>query len=167
MSSANERVNKIEKILNDVSERVEKLDEDIKYFENGFKDVGDVEEEEEIIETPTVPRDSPDDSRNPEYNGSQPMVQTQLDSLIPKRKPNGQQLISIQGKIRIRLDYLKNAGIPETNGEVIMLNDVLKGNFTGGRRTRRMRRGRVTKRRVKNNKKTKSHKKARSHKKRH
>jgi hypothetical protein len=167
MSSSYEKANKIEQILNDVSKRVEKLDEDINYFKSGFKDVGDVEEETVMTPTPVEPRDSPDDSRNPEYNGSKSMAQTQLDSLRPNRKPNGQQLSSIQGKIRIRLDYLKNAGIPETDDEVIMLSDVLKGKFRGGRRTRRMRRGRITKRRVKNNKKTKSHKKARSHKKRH
>lgn len=168
MSSADEKVSKIEQILNDVSERVQKLEEGMNEFKSGFKDVG-VVEEEEIIETPTPtnPRDSPDDSRNPEYNGSQPMVQTQLDSIRPNKKPNGQQVSSIQSKIRIRLDYLKKAGIPETNDEVIMLNDVLKGKFRGGRRTRRMRKGRTIRRgRIIHNK-TKSHKKSHSHKKRH
>lgn len=149
MSSSDEKVNKIEQILNDVSERVEKLEQGINEFKSGFTESGS------------------DDSRNPEYNGSKPMVQTQLDSIRPNRKPNGQQVNSIHDKIRIRIDYLKNAGIPETDDEVIMLNDVLKGNFRGGRRTRRMRRGRSTKRRVTIHNKTRSHKKARSHKKRH
>lgn len=168
MSSADEKVSKIEQILNDVSERVQKLEEGMNEFKSGFKDVG-VVEEEEIIETstPTNPRDSLDDSRNPEYNGSQPMVQTQLDSIRPNKKPNGQQVSSIQSKIRIRLDYLKNAGIPETNDEVIMLNDVLKGKFRGGRRTRRMRKGRTIRRGRMIHNKTKSHKKSHSHKKRH
>ncbi len=168
MSSADEKVSKIEQILNDVSQRVQKLEEGMNEFKSGFKDVG-VVEEEEIIETPTPtnPRDSPSDSRNSEYNGSQPIVQTQLDSIRPNKKPNGQQVSSIQSKIRIRLDYLKNAGIPETNDEVIMLNDVLKGKFRGGRRTRRMRKGRTIRRgRIIHNK-TKSHKKSHSHKKRH
>lgn len=169
MSSTDERVNKIEQILNDVSERVQKLEQGMNEFKSGFKDVGDIKGETLEIPTPTPldTRDSPDDSRNPEYNGSKPMVQSQLDSIRTNRKPNGQQISSIQGKIRIRLDYLKNTGIPETDDEVIMLNDVLKGKYRGGRRTRRMKRGRATKRRVTIHNKTRTHKKAKSHKKRH
>jgi hypothetical protein len=167
MSSSDEKVNKIEQILNDVSERVEKLEQGINEFKSGFTESGSDEEETVTTPSPLEPIDSSNDSRNSEYNGSKPMVQTQLDSIRPNRKPNGQQVSSIQGKIRIRLDYLKNAGIPETDDEVIMLNDVLKGKFRGGRRTRRMRRGRSTKRRVTIHNKTRSHKKVRSHKKRH
>jgi hypothetical protein len=161
MSSTDERVQIIEDKLNDVSQRVEKIEEKILELKSGFRDVDVVEEKKEIIETPTPtnPRDSPSDSRNSEYNGSQPIVQTQLDSIRPNKKPNGQQVSSIQGKIRIRLDYLKNAGTPETDDEVIMLNDVLKGKFRGGRRTRRMRKRITTRRILKSNRKTRSHKK--------
>lgn len=156
MSSANEKVNKIEEILNDVSFRVEKLEQSINEMTSGFKDV-----EEEIQETPMPPnpKDSPDDSRNPEYNGMKPLVQTQLDSIRPNRKPNGQQINSIHDKIRVRLNYLSQNGIPETDDEVIMLNEVLKGKFRGGRRTRRIRKHHVTKRRL-INKKSKTHKKS-------
>lgn len=151
MSSANERVNKIEEILNDVSFRVEKLEQSINEMTSGFKDV-------EETPIPANPRDNLDDSRNPEYNGMKPLVQTQLDSIRPNRKPNGQQINSIHDKIQVRLNYLNKNGIPETDDEIVMLNDVLKGKFRGGRRTRRIRKHYITKRRV-INKKSKSLKK--------
>ena len=175
MSGGDNKLPEIEKKLFDVGNGLEKITGQVKNLEElineykiGLKDVVGVEE---IVETPTPvdPRDSPDDSRNMNYNGSKPMVMSQLDSIRPNRKPNGAQLESIKGKINIRLDYLTKNGTPETDDEVIMLNDILKGKFRGGRRTRRMRKGLVTRRLLKNNKKTRSHKKIRSHshKKRH
>jgi hypothetical protein len=55
MNSSNEKANKIEQILNDVSKRVEKLEQGINEFKIGFKDVGDVEEE--TVTTPTPSSD--------------------------------------------------------------------------------------------------------------
>lgn len=172
MISPDEKVKNIEQILNDVSERVKKLDEDISHFKSGFRDVGDVEDvEEETVTTPTPSSDVKEwvTNRDIKFDDSKKnAVKLSFDRIM--------KLLNIQIN---KGDKNKPWGLIQSNligansmdeiKKVIKENELIFSNnlIMGGRRTRRMRRGRITKRRVKNNKKTRSHKKARSHKKRH
>jgi len=162
MSSTDERVDKIEQILNDVSERVEKLEQGINEFKSGFKDVGDVEEE--TVMTPTPSSDVKEwvtnkdikfeDSQGNRVKLSFDRIMTLLNDKINKGDANKSWGV-------IQSNLIGANSIDEVN-KVIQDNELTFSNnsIMGGRR---MRRGRSTKRRVKNNKKTKSH----SHKKRH
>jgi hypothetical protein len=162
MSSTDERVNKIEQILNDVSERVQKLEENMNEFKSGFRDVGVVEEE--TVTTPTPSSDVKEwvtnkdikfkDSQGSRVTLSFDRIITLLNEKI--RKGDGNKS---WGLIQSNLNGANS--IDEVN-KVIQDNELTFSNnsIMGGRR---MRKGRITKRRVKNNKKTKSH----SHKKRH
>jgi len=162
MSSTDERVNKIEQILIDVSERVQKLEENMNEFKSGFKDVGVVEEE-----TISTPMPTPDvkewvtnkDIKFKDSQGSR--VTLSFDRIM---KLLNEKIIKSDGNKSwgvIQSNLIGANSIDEVN-KVIQDNELTFSNnlIMGGRR---MRKGRITKRRVKNNKKTKSH----SHKKRH
>jgi hypothetical protein len=162
MSSTDERVNKIEQILNDVSERVQKLEQGMNEFKSGFKDVGVVEEE-----TITTPMPTPDvkewvtnkDIKFEDSHGNR--VTLSFDRIM---KLLNEKIIKSDGNKSwglIQSNLIGANSIDEVN-KVIQDNELTFSNnsIMGGRR---MRKGRITKRRVKNNKKTKSH----SHKKRH
>ena len=165
MSSTDERVNKIEQILNDVSERVQKLEENMNEFKSGFKDVGVVEEEN--VETPMPTPDVKEwvtnkDIKFKDSQGSR--VTLSFDRIITL----------LNEKIR-KGDGNKSWGLVQSNlngaNSIDEVNKVIQDNelkfynnlIMGGRRTRRVRKGRITKRRFKNRKNYKS----RSHKKRH
>jgi len=162
MSSADEKVSKIEQILNDVSERVQKLEENMNEFKSGFRDVGVVEEE-----TISTPMPTPDvkewvtnkDIKFKDSQGSR--VTLSFDRIM---KLLNEKIIKSDGNKSwglIQSNLIGANSIDEVN-KVIQDNELTFSNnsIMGGRR---MRKGRITKRRVKNNKKTKSH----SHKKRH
>ena len=162
MSSTDERVNKIEQILNDVSQRVQKLEENMNEFKSGFKDVGVVEEE--TVTTPTPSSDVKEwvtnkdikfkDSQGSRVTLSFDRIMKLLNEKIGKRDGNKSWGV-------IQSNLIDANSIDEVN-KVIQDNELTfsSNSIMGGRR---MRKGRITKRRVKNNKKTKSH----SHKKRH
>jgi len=162
MSSTDERVQIIEDKLNDVSQRVQKLEEGINEFKSGFKDVGVVEKE--TISTPMPTPDVKEWVTNKEIK-----FKDKYDSRVTLSFDRIMKLLN--EKIRKR-DTTKSWGLIQSNligaNSIDEVNKVIKDNeltfsnnsIMGGRR---MRRGRSTKRRVKNNKKTKSH----SHKKRH
>jgi hypothetical protein len=162
MSSADEKVSKIEQILNDVSERVQKLEENMNEFKSGFKDVGVVEEE--TVTTPTPSSDVKEwvtnkDIKFKDSQGSR--VTLSFDRIM---KLLNEKIIKSDGNKSwgvIQSNLIGANSIDEVN-KVIQDNELTFSNnsIMGGRR---MRKGRITKRRVKNNKKTKSH----SHKKRH
>ncbi len=165
MSSTDERVNKIEQILNDVSQRVQKLEEGMNEFKSGFKDVGVVEEEN--VETPTPSSDVKEwvtnkdikfkDSQGSRVTLSFDRIITLLNEKI--RKGDGNKS---WGLIQSNLNGANS--IDEVN-KVIQDNELKFYNnlIMGGRRTRRMRKRHTTRRLIKNRKIHKPH----SHKKRH
>jgi hypothetical protein len=161
MSSTDERVQIIEDKLNDVSQRVQKLEEGINEFKSGFKDVGVVEKE-----TISTPMPTPDvkewvtnkdikfkDSQGSRVTLSFDRIMTLLNEKI--RKGDGNKSWGL-----IQSNLIGANSIDEVN-KVIQENELKFYNnlIMGGRRIRK---GRVTKRRLKNRKIYKSH----SHKKR-
>ena len=165
MSSTDERVNKIEQILNDVSERVQKLEENMNEFKSGFKDVGVVEEE--TVTTPTPSSDVKEWVTNKEIkfkdkHGSR--VTLSFDRIMKLLNEKIRKGDTTKSWGLIQSNLIGANSIDEVN-KVIQENELKFYNnlIMGGRRTRRIRKGRVTKRRLKNRKIYKS----RSHKKRH
>jgi len=162
MSSADEKANKIEQILNDVSKRVEKLEQGINEFKIGFKDVGDVEEETVTTPTPSSDVKGWVTNKDIKFEDSQGnRVKLSFDRIMKllNDKINKGDTTKSWGLIQSNL--IDANSIDEVN-KVIKYNELTFSNnsIMGGRRIRK---GRISKRRVKNNKKTKSH----SHKKRH
>jgi hypothetical protein len=160
MSSTDERVQIIEDKLNDVSQRVQKLEEGINEFKSGFKDVGVVEKE-----TISTPMPTPDvkewvtnkdikfkDSQGSRVTLSFDRIMTLLNEKI--RKGDGNKSWGL-----IQSNLIGANSIDEVN-KVIQENELKFYNnlIMGGRRIRK---GRVTKRHVKNRKiyKSRSHKK--------
>ena len=163
MISADEKVSKIEQILNDVSERVEKLKEGINEYKIGMKDIEDVEEETVTKPTPDVKKwvTNKDikfkDSQGSRVTLSFDRIMTLLNEKI--RKGDGNKSWEV---IRSNLN---DANSEDEVNKVIQDNKLKFYNnlIMGGRRTRRMRKRHTTRRLIKNRKNHKSH----SHKKRH
>jgi len=166
MSSIEEKVNKIEKILNNVSERVEKLEEGINEYKIGMKDIEDVDDidtVEEIIETPMPTPDVKEWVTNKEIK-----FKDKYDSRVTLSFDRIMKLLNEKIK---KGDGNKSWGLIQSNligaNSIDEVNKVIQENelkfynnlIMGGRRTRRIRKGRVTKRHVKNRKIYKSHKK--------
>jgi hypothetical protein len=163
MSSTDERVQIIEDKLNDVSQRVQKLEEGINEFKSAFKDVGVVEKE--TISTPMPTPDVKEWVTNKEIK-----FKDKYDSRVTLSFDRIMKLLN--EKIRKR-DTTKSWGLIQSNlngaNSIDKVNKVIQDNelkfynnlIMGGRRTRRMRKSHITKRRLKNKKnyKSSSHKK--------